>query len=96
MEKVALADIDRRKVRVALIRARGRIPKAAEILNVRRLDLQALIDREPALMEYALEILERRLDRAERVIKQAMREGTSMKDRLTAAAYIVRRRLNPR
>jgi hypothetical protein len=66
-----------------------KVSAAAKVLNVPRRDLPALLDAKPALLSASFEAVERGLNAAEAVLRQALRKGNA-RQRIEAAGFILR------
>lgn len=70
-------------------RSGGNVHQAAVELKITRIELRAMIKADPELLDQALEANERALDKAEALLRQALRDGDPRK-RIAAAGHIVR------
>jgi hypothetical protein len=83
--------IDPKAARRALIETDASVRSAAKKLGVPAADLRRLIRSDPELMAVALERTERKLDKAEQIIRDGMESADPLK-RLEAAALFLRGR----
>jgi hypothetical protein len=92
---MSCAHLDLAMVEQELIRHFGNVSATAKVLNVPITDLRRLTLVVPRLIEASLEAGERRCDRAEQILDEAL-ESSDVRRRDTAAAFILRSNLQAR